>query len=136
MRLENNGSAFLSLLSLGDFGRRGFWTLAPKDLLHEILELIVGDAARRSAIDLVKHALKFFVSEMLTLPAETLFQVLLGDITRVVDVEVVECKQHVSFSDGLPTVDCHCQELCVVNLSVVVKVNALKYLINLFFCHV
>ena len=73
---------------------------------------------------------------MLTLTAEALLQVCFGDETRVVDVEVVESEEQVLLRDGLSTVNGHSQELSVVDLTIVVEVNALEDIVDLLFGHV
>lgn len=110
--------------------------LTPKDLLHEALELFVGDAAWRRDSNLAKHVYKVFVGQVLALAAEALLQVLLSDETRVVDVEVMESKQHVRVGNRLSAVDGHRQELSVVDFAIVVKVDAFEQFIDLLLAHV
>jgi len=63
---------------------------------------------------------------MLAFAAEAFFEGRLGDETRVVDVKVMEGKKQVAFGYCLSAVDCHCEELSVVDLSVMIKVDALE----------
>jgi len=72
------------------------------------------------------------VRQVLALAAETLLKVLLRDVVRVVNVEVVESKDQVLLSDRLSAVHCHREELRVVDLSIVVEVNSLEELVDLF----
>ena len=107
-----------------------------ENLLHECLEFFKGNLAWVGADDLAQHLLELFVRQMLTLTTETLLQILLRDEAGVVDVEVMEGERQVSLRDGLPAVNSHSQELSVVDLTIVVEVNALEDIIDLLFGHV
>ena len=76
------------------------------------------------------------MSQMLALAAEALLESRLGDETRVVDVKVMEGKEQIVFRDCLSAVDGHSEELCIVNFSVMIKVNTLKDLVYFLFRHV
>ena len=104
--------------------------------MHERLELVVRDATGCFDLHLLKHSKQLFVSQVFTLAAEALLKVLLCDESRVVNVKVMESEVQISLSDCLSPVDCDCQELCVVNLSIVIEVNALKDFANFIFAHV
>ena len=110
--------------------------LAPQDLLHERAELRVGYAAWRRSLHLREHGLNLLVSQVLAFSAEALFQVLLCDISRVLNIEVVEGKRQVGLCDCLPAVDGDCEELGVVDLAVVIEVDSFEYLIDFLFAHV
>ena len=110
--------------------------LAPKDLTHESLEFIVSDLAWGRDLNLLEHLLELFVSEMLAFSAEALVQVFLSDKSRVIDVEVMESEGHVSFSEGSSTVDSDSKELSVVDLTIVVKIDAIEDLSNFCLRHV
>lgn len=73
---------------------------------------------------------------MFAFSAETLLKVLFGDETGVVDVKVMEREMKVVLSNCLSAVYCHCEELGVVNLTVVVEVNSLENLVDFFWTHV
>ena len=76
------------------------------------------------------------MSKMLTLSAEALVEVLLSDEARVVDIEVMEGKGHVSLSDGLSAIDSDSEELSVVDLTIVVEIDTLEDLSNFSLAHV
>ena len=76
------------------------------------------------------------MTQVFTLAAETFLQISLCDVTTVVDVEVMESKSHVCFSDCLPAINSDSQELSVVDLTIVVEIDALKDLVKFFFRHV
>jgi hypothetical protein len=110
--------------------------LAPKDLTHESLEFIVSDLAWGGDLNLLKHLLELFVGEMLAFSAEALVQVIFCDKARVIDVEVMEGKGHVGFSEGSSTVDSDSKELSVVDLTIVVEIDAIEDLSNFCLRHV
>ena len=74
--------------------------------------------------------------QVLTLAAETLFEVLLGNVARIVNVEVMEGKEQIGLCDSLPAIDSHGKELCVIDLSVVIEVDPLEDFVYLLFTHV
>jgi len=73
---------------------------------------------------------------MLALAAEALLEIFLGNVARVVDVKVVEGKEHVGLCDCLSAVDGHSKELRVVDLSIVIEVDALKHLVDFILRHI
>ena len=76
------------------------------------------------------------MSKMLTLSAEALVEVLLSDEARVVDIEVMEGKGHVSLGDGLSAIDSDSEELSVVDLTIMVEIDTLEDLSNFSLAHV
>lgn len=74
--------------------------------------------------------------QMLTLTTEALLKVLLRNEASVVDVEMMESERQISLSDGLPAVNSHGQELSVVDLAIVIEVDALEDIVDLLFRHV
>ena len=121
----------ISLLNLSLL-RRGAG-LAPKDLAHERLELFVINLACICSLHLRKHLSQLLVIQMLALAAEALIQVCLGDKSGVVDVEVMERKSHIGFCDSSPAVDSNSEELTVVDLTIMVEIDALEDLIDFLF---
>ena len=75
------------------------------------------------------------MGEVLALAAETLCQVLFCDVAGVVDIEVMEGEGKVSLSDGLSAIDSDGQEFRIVDLAVMVEINTLEDLVNLFLGH-
>ena len=73
---------------------------------------------------------------MLSLTAEALVQVCLGDKSGVVNVEVMERKSHIGFCDSSPAVDSNSEELTVVDLTIMVEIDALEDLIDFCFWHI
>lgn len=110
--------------------------LTPKDLLHEVLEFIIGDSAWCRTYDAVQHFLQLLVRQVLSFPSEALLQILLGDVASVVDVEMMEGESKIGLGDGLSTVDGHRQELRVVDLAVVVEVDSLENLFDFLLGHI
>ena len=119
-------------LSLSWFGAG----LAPKDLAHERLELLVINLSCLCSLHLWKHLSQLLVIQVLALAAEALFQVCLGDESSVVDVEVMEGKSHIRFCDSSPAVDSNSEELTVVDLTIMVEIDALEDLINFLLWHI
>ena len=76
------------------------------------------------------------MTQVFSLAAEAFLKISLCDVTTVVDVEVMESKSHVCFSDSLSTINSDSQELGVVDLTIVVEIDALKDLVKFFFRHV
>ena len=74
--------------------------------------------------------------QVLTLPAEGLFKIGLCDESRIVNVEVMESKSHIGLRDCSSAVNGDGKELTVVDLTVSIKIDALKDLINFLFRHV
>lgn len=74
--------------------------------------------------------------QMLALSTEALLKVLLRDETRVVNIKMMEGEGHVGLSDGSPTINGHGQELRVVDLTIVIEVDALENLIYFILWHV
>ena len=75
------------------------------------------------------------MSEVLALAAETLCQVLLCDVACVVDIEVMEGEGQVGLGDCLSAIDGDGQEFGVIDLAVMVEINALEDLVYLFLGH-
>ena len=75
------------------------------------------------------------MGEVLALAAETLCQVLLRDVTCVVDIEVMEGEGQISLSDGLPAIDGDGQEFRIIDLTVMVEVDALEDLVDFLLGH-
>ena len=94
------------------------------------------NAARCAAGYLVEHARQLFVAQMLSLAAEALLEIFLGDAARVIDVKVVEGKEQVVLRNCLSAVNGHSEELSVVDLSIVVEVDAVKHLVDLILGHI
>ena len=73
---------------------------------------------------------------MFSFTAETFLQVGLSDKARVVNVEVMESEEHVVISDCLASVNSHSQEFRVVDLTIMIEINALKHLIDFCCWHI
>ena len=99
------------------------------------MELFEVDLAWGSCLDLREDLCELFVGEVLTLATETLCQVLFCDVACVVNIEVMECEGQVSLSDSLSAIDGDGQEFGVINLAVMVEINALEDLVYLFLGH-
>ena len=104
--------------------------LTPKDLTHERLEFFVVYLSRSGSLHLREHLRKLFVTQVLALTAEALFQVRLSDKPSVVDVKVMERKSHICLRDSSSAVDSDSKELAIVDLAIMVEINALEDLIN------
>ncbi len=100
--------------------------------MHKCLKFIVGNFAWRGGLDLAQHGLELIVRQMFSFAAETFLQVGLCDKARVVNVEVMESEEHVVIGDSLAPVNSHSKEFRVVDLAIMVEINALKHLID--FC--
>ena len=125
----------LSLIARSLSGHAGA-LLTPENFLHEILEVIVADTLATLRLRYLReHLGELFLAEMLTLTTEAFLQVSLGDVASVINVEVMERKQHIVLCDCLSTVDSDCKEFCVVDLTVMVKVNSFEDSIDLLFRH-
>jgi len=111
-------------------------SILPDNVGHEILELLVSNLAWSSTLNLGEHLLQLIVFQMLTFSTEALLKIGFSDISTVINVEVMESESHVGVCDGLSAVDCHGEELSVVDLTIMVEVDALKDRIQFFFSHV
>ena len=76
------------------------------------------------------------MTQVLTLTAEALFQVRLSDKPSVVDVKVMERKSHICLRDSSSAVDSDSEELAIVDLAIMVEIDALEDLINFLLWHV
>lgn len=110
--------------------------LTPENLLHERLEFREGDSAWCRRLNLLQHSLELFVGQVLALSTEALFEVCFSDEARIIDVKMMEGKSQVGRSDGLLAIDSDCEELRIVNLSIMVEVNSFEDLTDLFLVHV
>jgi len=72
---------------------------------------------------------------MFAFATEALLKIFDCDIASVVDIKVMEGEDHIGLSDGPASVDCHSQEFCVVDVSIMVEVHASKNLVNLLLRH-
>ena len=61
--------------------------------------------------------------QVLALATEALLEIFGGNKTSIVDVEMMESEEHVVLGDGPTPIDCHSQELCVIDLAIVVEVH-------------
>ena len=73
---------------------------------------------------------------MFTLAAETFFQVLLCNVASIVNVEMMESKEHVVLSDCLSSVNSDGQELCIVDLAISIEVDPLEDAVGLLLAKV
>ena len=73
---------------------------------------------------------------MFAFTSEALLQVCLGDEASVVDVEVMERKSHIRFCESSSTVDSNREELTVVDLTIMVEIDALEDLIDFLLRHI
>lgn len=111
--------------------RRGRVGLLLDELAHEVLKLLEGDLAGLGWLHLGEEFLYLLVRQVLTLSAEALLQILARNETRIVRIKVMERKQEVILGHGLAAVNAHCEELCVVDLAIVVQIDVVKHLLNL-----
>ena len=110
--------------------------LAPKDFAHERLELFVINLSCLCSLHLSKHLGKLLVRQVLAFATEALFQVCLSDVSGVVNVEMMERKSHIRFCDSSPAVDSNSEELTVVDLTIMVEIDALEDLIDFCLVHI
>lgn len=110
--------------------------LAPKDLLHESLELCVGDAAGRRRLHLAEHGLQLLVRQVLAFAAEALLEVRLRNEPSIVNVEVMEGESQVGLSNGLSAINSDRKELAVIDLAIVIEVDSFEDLVDFCFTHV
>ena len=66
------------------------------------------------------------MSHVLALTTEAFLKVGLSDEASVVDIEVMEGKEHVSISHSLSAINSDSKELSVVDFAIVVEVNSLE----------
>ena len=64
--------------------------------------------------------------QMLALAAEALFEVSLSNVSRVVNVEVMECKSHIGVCNSSPAINSDSKELTVVDFAIMVEINTLE----------
>ena len=70
------------------------------------------------------------MGEVLALAAEALSQVFLCNVACVIDIEVMESESKIGLSDSLSAIDGDGQKFRIVDLAVMVEINALEDLIN------